>query len=424
MAVFVESLVQQCQHYIMMHLEEFPVSHLSLLPLSTRKDLLYQLPIADICLRLENTDFTTGLDMAAFWESTYIDERAGMVADGDNDMKSYVERWDSIEYARATVYGLVATCAMGHLRGGDYSFNSPHYRKYPAGHVFSGMPESGMSVVSFLYAVRKPSDNDVHHGCELKFPLRYCHKSDKNDKDLTIYEVVNCFSHGKGEFPRIFPEIEIMNDIHLDNVFFLRDALYVVIKGYPLVEGVEFLKAVVKDATNLEVLLLDHWGEDDEWEVIFFDKFCAYLSTCQAFLSHFHLFKLLPTEFSEGFVASRKNFNQLIAAYFAAPTDHVQKMEFHMTKILCCDITFECVPKFDHSYLPFKTVKLDESCQFVSEYKPTPQTISHWLGQTINVLDTDSKDTGSCFFKIQDNTLGGRSRKRKYSELDSNGIDE
>ena len=43
----VESLVQQCQLYILMHVEDFPVSFLSLLPLSVREVLLWRLPIAD-----------------------------------------------------------------------------------------------------------------------------------------------------------------------------------------------------------------------------------------------------------------------------------------------------------------------------------------------------------------------------------------
>ena len=195
--------------------------------------------------------------------------------------------------------------------------------------------------------------------------------------------------------------------------------MYVGIKGYPLAEGFKFLKAAIKEATNLEVLLLDHWGEDDEWEVKCFDGFCAYLSTCQTFLSNFRFFKMLPTIFSEGFVVSRKNFNKLIMAYFAAPTDHVQKMEFHMTKIQCNDVAHECI-QLDQRYLSFKTLKLDESCEFVSAYKPTPQTISHWLGQSISLLDTDSSNTGSFSFKVQENT-SRQSRKRKHSEMDVSG---
>ena len=100
---FAVSLVQQCHTYIVMHLEEFPVTRLSLLPLSTRKELLYQLPIADVCQRLENTEFTAGLDMEEFWKSTWTDEYFGMALYGDNDMKKYEESWDSTEFARAMV---------------------------------------------------------------------------------------------------------------------------------------------------------------------------------------------------------------------------------------------------------------------------------------------------------------------------------
>ena len=47
------------------------------------------------------------------------------------------------------------------------------------------------------------------------------------------------------------------------------------LKGYPLGEGQEFLKAVVKEASNLQVLILHHWGDDDKWEVKFLDDFCT-----------------------------------------------------------------------------------------------------------------------------------------------------
>ena len=91
-----------------------------------------------------------------------------------------------------------------------------------------------------------------------------------------MYEIVNCFSHSKGEFPRIFPEI-FMNRIKLDNVYFLRNAVYLGMNcnGFDKQSGLEFLKATLQMATNLEVLLLDHWGYEGEWEVEFLDKFCA-----------------------------------------------------------------------------------------------------------------------------------------------------
>ena len=267
---------------------------------------------------------------------------------------------------------------------------------------------------SYNYAIRKSC---VHGLCKPIFPPRYSHKSNKSEKDLTVYEVVNCFSRSKGEFPRIFPEF-LLNNINLDHVYFLRNAEYMGINGNPFEEqGLEFLKAVLKEATNLEVLLLDHWGDDDEWEVKFFDEFCAFLPSCQTFLSNFRLLKILSLMESNGLVVSRKNFNQLITAYFAAPTDHVQKLHITRTKIKCSDVSFECSPIVEQRYRSFKTIQIGD-CQFVSKYKATPKTLSHWLGENISELpqlDPKPNEPGTYCFKIEDKPI----RKRKYSELDS-----
>ena len=351
----------------MMHLEEFPVSHLSLLPLSTRKDLLYQLPIADICSRLENTEFTAGLDMAAFWNSTWEHDSVGIVDSSHDrdDIKRYVQdKWDDGEYAREMVCGIVATCALGHLPDIEFRGTFLPIRECNCEIDSDIRIGWGMPLISFLYAVRKT----CIHGrcCKPEFPSRYSHKSSKSEKDVTMYEVVNCFSHDRGEFPRFFPEFVTMNHINLDHVYFLRNAVYLAISSTNFDEQcLEFLKAVLKEATNLEILLWDHWGEDFEWEMEFLEEFCTYLPSCQSFLSNFQLLKILSTMESKGFVVSRKNFNQLITAYFAAPTDHMQKLQITRAKIKCNDISYECSPRIDQRYLAFKTLELND-CQFVS----------------------------------------------------------
>ena len=111
-----------------------------------------------------------------------------------------------------------------------------------------------------------------------------------------MYEVVNCFSHSKGEFPRIFPEVRL-DSFNFDNVYFLQNAVYLGINGFSVFyeQDLELLKATLQVATNLEVLLLDHWGYEGEWEVEFLDKFCAYLSSCQDFLSKFRLVKIFSS---------------------------------------------------------------------------------------------------------------------------------
>ena len=127
-----------------------------------------------------------------------------------------------------------------------------------------------------------------------------------------------------------------------------------------------------------------------------------------------------------GFVVSRKNFNQLISAYFAAPTDHVQKLHITLTKIKCSDVSFECSPTIEQRYRSFKTVQMGD-CQFVSKYKATPKTISHWLGESINELpqpDPKPVEDHTYFFKVGDKSGGGPSRKRKHSELESEDHDQ
>ena len=248
--------------------------------------------------------------------------------------------------------------------------------------------------------------------------------NDKRDNNLTIFDVINCFSNGRGEFPRIFPEFVVMtdadDDMNLDYVYsFLQNAVYLGINGNPFVEqGLQFIEIVLKEATNLEVLLLDHWGKHTELlEPKFFDEFCAYLSSNNAFLSRFQLLKILSSIESNEFVVSRKNFNKLIMAYFAAPTNHVQKLHITHTVIKCSDISYECSPEIDQRYLAFKTLELDD-CQFVTKYEATPQAISRWLGQGISELpqsDRRPNIPGAYFFKVEDKT-SGVSRKRKHSD--------
>ena len=49
-----------------MHLEQFPVDFLALLPRRTPEQLLWNLPVADVCL-LEVTQFTNGMNMDDYW---------------------------------------------------------------------------------------------------------------------------------------------------------------------------------------------------------------------------------------------------------------------------------------------------------------------------------------------------------------------
>ena len=108
---------------------------------------------------------------------------------------------DKYEYARETVYGIVATYAMDRCP-----------------HLMEDVFRWDMTVMPFLHAV-------ATYSCKPVFPGCYMHKRNKCTKDLTMYEVMNCFSPSKGEFPRIFPEF-FSENINLDDVFFLQNAVY------------------------------------------------------------------------------------------------------------------------------------------------------------------------------------------------------
>ena len=61
-------------------------------------------------------------------------------------------------------------------------------------------------------------------------------------------------------------------DADLDDVCFLHNGVYVSLLGFLLMEGLNFIIALIEGATNLETLVLDQWDEDDEH--IYLSDFC------------------------------------------------------------------------------------------------------------------------------------------------------
>ena len=69
--------------------------------------------------------------MAAFWNSIYDPDSVGVTESSHDkeDIKHCVQdKWDDLEYARETVYGIVATCAMGHMV--DIEFQGTFHARY------------------------------------------------------------------------------------------------------------------------------------------------------------------------------------------------------------------------------------------------------------------------------------------------------
>ena len=145
-----------------MNLDEFPVSHLSLLPLKTREDLLWRLPIADLCL-LEDTAFIKGIqDMAEYWKLP-VGSFLGTQDTPDFDVARYFEQWDEIDYSKAILYGQIATAITGGLRE-DFCFNLP----------FGDDSLGEDDVIALLYTVKRPiMIGEYTCGSEMIFPAHY-----------------------------------------------------------------------------------------------------------------------------------------------------------------------------------------------------------------------------------------------------------
>ena len=399
----IQSLADCCRSFVLMHLEEFPESHLSLLPLSERKLLLQRLPIADVCL-LEDTNFMKGLDMEAYWR---LPMELAEVDDGDN----FIKEWGETKFTKAALYGEVASVIIGCPPKG-------FWYPFPSGNQLVRTED----MIEFLYAVRRFPSTAYKYapnkGAEFNIPSRYQDKANLFEMDDLIDAAVNCFG---GELPKILTGVIVDNDFSLEHTYFLRKLRFLSVMGVEwwrsTVSSMEFVQAVVKVATDLEVLNL--YGDDYDGctcpevkERVSLDGLCSYLATHPTFWSKFRLLQIFTC--SAGYTVSEKQFNELISAFLSTPTDHVQKVKFTDAKIVAYDL--HPSPKFDRSYAHLKTIEL-VNCMFVSKFDASPDAISRWLGESIDVLE--STEPKACSFQVSTSSNSDRlSKKRKYPEME------
>ena len=416
MSSVVASLVQQCQFYILMHLEKFPVDYLSLLPLSTRKALLWQLPLADV-FQLQETQFILGLECEVVEClmnrcDTYIG-----TADEDNEVERYIkERWNghSMAYAREILYGQLVTSMLGCLQ--EFSFELPNGQSL----------YSNSDIEDFLCGIRIRYQDPPLSAYSFTFPPRHtCHHVGNPDQLLTNEQLVSYFDHKR---PKLLGEVCIPGDFFpnfgssdLDfELSILKEVEQLGFECMPFESlASEFIAMTVRNAKRLEVLVLK--GDDDPSNTpIHIDTLCDELTFCTAFWSTFKIFKIMSRSVlyeesgdetsSLEYAISRYTFDKVIKAYFAAPTDHDQLVQFTDMKIE--GDSSDRSPTIDPTYLMFKTVRL-ENCQFVSSSKATPKTIASWLGREINVLDNKPD---SYLFQVKDSGKHGQKRKHPDPE--------
>lgn len=190
----VPSLFCQCKLYFLMHVEEFSVTFLSLLPVSVREELLWRLPVADVCL-LEDTNFVEDLDMEVYWTLSCGSTLTELLSE---DGESFFEEWGKTEFAKACFYGQLVRTTV--LRG----FNEP---------LLVGIDRNtqvelsgGKSrIIPFLYTVRKvlPVDSGAN-SYRLTYPPRYAKFNVRNSTvGQLIGAMVNCF---RCKLPKVLPK--------------------------------------------------------------------------------------------------------------------------------------------------------------------------------------------------------------------------
>ena len=198
--------------------------------------------------------------------------------------------------------------------------------------------------------------------------------------------------------------------------------------------SVDWISKLVNKASNLQVLILQGCNVTNEYYDLDPGGLCFELATqCQPFLSKFQIIKIVPgfleedelEEYGVGtpekYTVLRSSLNQLIMAYFSAPTNHSQLVQLCFTDTKSrntnADNSDSDPPTIDGTYLQFKNIRLSDCC--FDSNKATPERISNWLGREIIILEVD-EETNSILFQIDDKDSSSTSvlgHKRKYCEV-------
>ena len=183
-------------------------------------------------------------------------------------------------------------------------------------------------------------------------------------------------------------------------------------------------------ATNLQVLILQGLNQGIKGDTLDLDYFCEQLANCQPFWSKFQILKIVPgilekdelkKTMAKEYTVSQASLDQLITAYFSAPADHSQLVQFSFTHIKCQDSAY-CNPTVDRTYQQFKNIRFSD-CRFT--FKAIPDVISMWLGQGIKILEKE-KETSSILFQVdhKDSVLGHKRQYCEVAELNSENDDQ
>ena len=352
----VKSLGDQCIQRIVMHLEEFPSNHLSLLPLSLRKEILWSVPIADVC-KLEGTGFVNSIDRKDFWSDTFYEMDSFASPETYKNIQKYIkEKWNSADLAREVVYGQIFGVGLGF-----YSIDHTGF--------YIDYESDVNSMMSLMYGVRRRRKwcyGMVSQFCH-EIPPRYQHCVSSCDSlEKFVDATINCFC---GDLPTYF-FVEEIDEITCGDLVkyipFLRNLrVFGVLSEAFGPTFQERIVAVVEAAVNLEAFIVVCIPRDD-LAPLSLDWLFLELTKCPSFLSSMHLFNVhgICDPDIECYTVSYETLKTLVEAFLSSSTDHAQAIHLSEVTITCTSLQdpSTLVPHVECSAK--KTIELND-CKFI-----------------------------------------------------------
>ena len=353
------TLHQQCYLYILMHLEQFPFNSLALLPLKMRWKLLWNLPIADVCL-LEATQFIHGMNMDEYWRTIVRTDVGDLGCHSecfdcilDNELCSPC-RWKEIvetTTAKEWVYAVIAAEAITEIGITE---------ELPPSNDCTALYSTVIAMQSirnfkrddlytFLYAVRRFYQGDSSRwwitagvACKFEFPSRYSeyavpiltleesrHQSnrsypmDASERKLLLDAVLCCFG---GRKPRVLSTRRgLLGDISKEVTDFLSDLKFFTCQICEPPTELPSLETALKGTACLEVLLIRNGCDRFAWPSVSLDSLLTHI-TNRPFLASLSILAVSAGDHSY-FELSKDVFDNLKQALKSTNCGHHQSIQ-------------------------------------------------------------------------------------------------
>ena len=333
----VKSLSDQCLDHIIIHLEEYPPSYLALLPFALRKEILWRLPMADVC-SLEDTGFMKGIDTGEYWRSTFSEFDSFAVPDQKQGSirKYFEERWKGL--MKAVVHGMISGLCFGLFALDHSGFQ-----------VFSSSSSDISPAISLMFGLRDEEDKEYGNQMVRKsnkaLPPSYQQYGSCSSREDLWRSVMECF---KGNLPT-YLHMEYIEETACSDVFEyvprFKNLRYLGLENQKFGPKLqELIVGIALEAANLEVLC---WRfeppgvEESPWPLQSLDGLISKLSESpfmsrMCLLMAYSWFDESDLDMERGFFTiSYGNLKKFIDALRGTPTNHCQVLCLEGTVIAC-----------------------------------------------------------------------------------------